>query len=150
MVDIIGDFPHTLHPTIYISCSPTLIFLFFHFWFMHLLFTSESNHCSINFFQKRSASQMAILFSFKKKREGKCEKLHPITFYLFKELSSGCPPEDFLVNLQVIAVAYAIMTTRSVELDWKMRTFRVLPMFLLPAFSSIAYSAFVSITRMCK
>ncbi|OMO91101.1 hypothetical protein COLO4_18634 [Corchorus olitorius] len=55
----------------------------------------------------------------------------------------------FSVILEVFAVGYAIMTTRSVELDWKMRVFRVLPMFLLPGFSSIAYSAFVSITRMC-
>ncbi|XVE71411.1 hypothetical protein DITRI_Ditri10aG0148200 [Diplodiscus trichospermus] len=55
----------------------------------------------------------------------------------------------FSVILEVIAVAYAIMTTRSVELNWKMRAFRVLPIFLLPAFSSAAYSAFVSITRMC-
>ena len=72
-VDIIDDFPHTLHPTIYISCSPTLIFLFFHFWFMHLLFASESNHCSINFFQKRSAAQM-VFFFFKKKRRRKMWK----------------------------------------------------------------------------
>ncbi|EOY29122.1 Uncharacterized protein TCM_036765 isoform 2 [Theobroma cacao] len=49
----------------------------------------------------------------------------------------------------VVAVAYAIMTTRSMELNWKMRAFRVLPMFLLPVFSSLAYSAVVSITRMC-
>ncbi|OMO61948.1 hypothetical protein CCACVL1_23130 [Corchorus capsularis] len=55
----------------------------------------------------------------------------------------------FSVILEVFAVGYAIMTTRSVELDWKMRVFRILPMFLLPGFSSIAYSAFVSITRMC-
>lgn len=55
----------------------------------------------------------------------------------------------FSVILEVVAVAYAIMTTRSVELNWKMRAFRVLPMFLLPVFSCVAYSAFVSITRMC-
>ncbi|KAJ6995405.1 hypothetical protein NC653_018004 [Populus alba x Populus x berolinensis] len=40
------------------------------------------------------------------------------------------------------------MTTRSMDLNWKMRAFRVLPMFLLPALSSLAYSAFVSFTRM--
>ncbi|XP_012451208.1 uncharacterized protein At2g24330 [Gossypium raimondii] len=55
----------------------------------------------------------------------------------------------FSVILEVVAVSYAIMTTRSVDLNWKMRAFRVLPMFLLPAFSSVAYSAFVSFTRMC-
>ncbi|EEF34423.1 uncharacterized protein At2g24330 [Ricinus communis] len=55
----------------------------------------------------------------------------------------------FSVIFEVIAVCYAIMTTRSMDLNWKMRAFRVLPMFLLPALSSIAYSAFVSFTRMC-
>ncbi|GMJ11140.1 hypothetical protein HRI_004783200 [Hibiscus trionum] len=55
----------------------------------------------------------------------------------------------FSVVLEVLAVAYAIMTTRSVDLDWKMRAFRVLPMFLLPVFSSIAYSTFANITKMC-
>ncbi|XP_022732613.1 uncharacterized protein At2g24330-like [Durio zibethinus] len=55
----------------------------------------------------------------------------------------------FSVILEVVAVAYAIMTTRSVELNWKTRAFRALPMFLLPAFCSVAYSAFVRITRMC-
>ncbi|XP_065857210.1 uncharacterized protein At2g24330-like [Euphorbia lathyris] len=55
----------------------------------------------------------------------------------------------FSVIFEVIAVGYAIMTTRSTDLDWKMRAFRVLPMFLLPGVSSAAYSAFVSFTRMC-
>jgi hypothetical protein len=54
------------------------------------------------------------------------------------------------LNFQVIAVGYAIMTTRSMDLNWKMRALRVLPMFLLPGVSSVAYSAFVSFTRMCK
>nr|CAN72482.1 hypothetical protein VITISV_010405 [Vitis vinifera] len=53
------------------------------------------------------------------------------------------------VILEVIAVGYAIMTTRSVDLNWKMRAFRVLPMFLLPGLSSAAYSVIVSLTRMC-
>ncbi|XP_050206211.1 uncharacterized protein At2g24330-like [Mercurialis annua] len=55
----------------------------------------------------------------------------------------------FCVIFEVIAIGYAIMTTRSMDLDWKMRAFRVLPIFLLPALSSIAYSAFVSFTKMC-
>ncbi|PPD77413.1 hypothetical protein GOBAR_DD25654 [Gossypium barbadense] len=55
----------------------------------------------------------------------------------------------FSVVLEVIAVAYAIMMTRSEDLDWKMRAFRVSPMFLLPVISSIVYSAVVKITRMC-
>ncbi|XP_011006697.1 PREDICTED: uncharacterized protein At2g24330-like [Populus euphratica] len=54
----------------------------------------------------------------------------------------------FSVLFEVIAVGYAIITTRSMDLNWKMRAFRVLPMFLLPALSSLAYSAFVSFTRM--
>ncbi|KAK7384821.1 hypothetical protein VNO78_30524 [Psophocarpus tetragonolobus] len=55
----------------------------------------------------------------------------------------------FSVLFEVIAVVYAIMTTRSVDMNWKMRAIRVLPMFLLPALSSATYSAFVSFTRMC-
>lgn len=55
----------------------------------------------------------------------------------------------FSVLFEVIAVVYAIMTTRSLELNWKMRAFRVLPMFMLPALSSFAYSALVSFMRMC-
>ncbi|PNY02777.1 hypothetical protein L195_g026097, partial [Trifolium pratense] len=49
----------------------------------------------------------------------------------------------------VIAVGYAIMTTRSVGIDWKMRAIRVLPMFLFPALSAAIYSAFISFIRMC-
>ncbi|KAG5537720.1 hypothetical protein RHGRI_024992 [Rhododendron griersonianum] len=55
----------------------------------------------------------------------------------------------FSVIFEVIAVIYAIMTTRSLDLNWKMRAFRVLPMFLLPGLSSITYSALVTFTRMC-
>ena len=35
-------------------------------------------------------------------------------------------------------------------MNWKMRAFRVLPMFLLPALSTLAYTTFLSFTRMCK
>ncbi|XP_009787866.1 uncharacterized protein At2g24330 [Nicotiana tabacum] len=52
------------------------------------------------------------------------------------------------VLFEVIAVAYAIMTTRSLALSWKMRAFRVLPMFLLPGLSFITYSALKSFTSM--
>ncbi|KAL2318291.1 hypothetical protein Fmac_032167 [Flemingia macrophylla] len=55
----------------------------------------------------------------------------------------------FSVLFEVIAVGYAIMTTRSMDLNWKTRAIRVLPMFLLPALSSVTYSIFVSFTRMC-
>lgn len=56
----------------------------------------------------------------------------------------------FVFNFQIIAVCYAIITTRAVDMNWKMRAFRVLPMFLLPALSSLAYTTFLSFTRMCK
>ncbi|KAK1278171.1 hypothetical protein QJS04_geneDACA007278 [Acorus gramineus] len=52
------------------------------------------------------------------------------------------------VVLEVVAVAYAIMTTRSVDLNWKMRAFRVLPMFFLPGLCFVIYSTLVSFTRM--
>ncbi|XP_010525836.1 PREDICTED: uncharacterized protein At2g24330 [Tarenaya hassleriana] len=55
----------------------------------------------------------------------------------------------FSIIFEVIAVGYAIMTTRKEDMDWKMRTFRILPMFLLPALSSLAYSSIVSFSRMC-
>ncbi|CAL9202630.1 uncharacterized protein At2g24330-like [Musa acuminata AAA Group] len=52
------------------------------------------------------------------------------------------------VILEVAAVAYAIMTTRSADMSWKMRAIRVLPMFVLPGLSSMIYSALVSFMRM--
>ncbi|XP_058067914.1 uncharacterized protein At2g24330-like [Magnolia sinica] len=55
----------------------------------------------------------------------------------------------FSVILEVAAVAYAIMITRSFNLNWKMRAVRVFPMFALPALSSLLYSTLVSLTRMC-
>ncbi|XP_041021147.1 uncharacterized protein At2g24330-like isoform X2 [Juglans microcarpa x Juglans regia] len=55
----------------------------------------------------------------------------------------------FSVILEVVAISYAIMTTRSMDLNWKIRAFSVLPMFLFPALSFVAYSAFISFIRMC-
>ncbi|XP_062101582.1 uncharacterized protein At2g24330 [Humulus lupulus] len=55
----------------------------------------------------------------------------------------------FSVIFEAIAVGYAIVTTRTADMNWKMRAFRVLPMFLLPAISSLTYSAFVRFTKMC-
>ncbi|XP_042003742.1 uncharacterized protein At2g24330-like [Salvia splendens] len=52
------------------------------------------------------------------------------------------------VILEAIAVVYAIMTTRSLDLNWRLRAFRVLPMFLLPVLFFVAYSAFRSYTKM--
>ncbi|CAN4121185.1 unnamed protein product [Withania somnifera] len=54
------------------------------------------------------------------------------------------------VLFEVIAVGYAIMTTRTLELNWKMRALRVLPMFLLPGLSILTYSAIGSFTKMCE
>lgn len=49
--------------------------------------------------------------------------------------------------LEVFAVGYAIMTTRTLELDWKMRALHVLPMFLVPGLSFLTYSALSSFSR---
>lgn len=79
-----------------------------------------------------------------------------ISFYCFTEGFLFCHCEikrDFILNgfnFQVIAVSYAIMTTKSVDMNSKMRAIRVLPMFLLPALSFAAYSTFVSFIRMRK
>ncbi|XP_064944974.1 uncharacterized protein At2g24330 isoform X2 [Musa acuminata AAA Group] len=54
----------------------------------------------------------------------------------------------FSVILEVVAVVYAIMTTRSADLNWQIRAIRVLPMFVLPGLSSVIYSTLVSFTRM--
>ncbi|XP_019093046.1 PREDICTED: uncharacterized protein At2g24330 isoform X2 [Camelina sativa] len=55
----------------------------------------------------------------------------------------------FSVIFEIIAVAYAIITTRNDDMDWKLRSFRILPMFVLPALASLAYSSFVGFWRMC-
>ncbi|KAJ0715648.1 putative Lunapark domain-containing protein [Helianthus annuus] len=52
------------------------------------------------------------------------------------------------VLLEVVALVYAIITTRTMGLDWQMRALRVLPIFLFPAFSSAFYWALFSFTRM--
>ncbi|XP_028802351.1 uncharacterized protein At2g24330 [Neltuma alba] len=54
----------------------------------------------------------------------------------------------FSVIFEVIAVIYAMMMTRSKDINWKMRAIRILPMFLLPAVSTAAYSTFISFARM--
>ncbi|CAO2822049.1 unnamed protein product [Amaranthus hypochondriacus] len=55
----------------------------------------------------------------------------------------------FSVLLELVAVCYAIMTARTAE-NWKIRAFRVLPMFLLPALSSVTYTALSSFITMCE
>ncbi|KAL0315593.1 UNVERIFIED_CONTAM: hypothetical protein Sradi_5437500 [Sesamum radiatum] len=55
----------------------------------------------------------------------------------------------FSVIFEVIAVGYAIITTRLIDLNWKMRASRVSPMFLLPALSYITYSVLRSFSKMC-
>lgn len=56
----------------------------------------------------------------------------------------------FSVLAEVLAVVYAIMMTRNEDLTWQMRAIRVLPMFLLPAVSSVIYSTVVNFTRMLE
>lgn len=56
----------------------------------------------------------------------------------------------FFVSFQVVAIGYAIMTTRSVKLDSKMRALRVLPIFVLPVLSWALYSGLKSLTGMCE
>ncbi|KAM7268711.1 hypothetical protein ACFE04_010877 [Oxalis oulophora] len=56
----------------------------------------------------------------------------------------------FSVLIEVVAVVYAIMTTRSMDLDWKMRAVRVLPMFVLPVLSALLYSGYNNFIRMCE
>ncbi|TVU15172.1 hypothetical protein EJB05_38679 [Eragrostis curvula] len=51
---------------------------------------------------------------------------------------------------EVGAIVYAVIMTKSKDLDWQTRAIRVLPVFLLPALSSMIYSILVSFTRMCK
>ncbi|GAB2266775.1 hypothetical protein Dimus_001763 [Dionaea muscipula] len=55
----------------------------------------------------------------------------------------------FSVLLEIVAVGYAIVMARSL-LDWKKRAFHILPMFILPALSSVTYSALVSYVNMCN
>ncbi|KAJ4759637.1 integral membrane metal-binding family protein (DUF2296) [Rhynchospora pubera] len=49
---------------------------------------------------------------------------------------------------EIVAVIYAIATTRAPDMDWQMRAVRVLPMFLLPFISSAVYSVLIRLTRM--
>ncbi|KAK1439636.1 hypothetical protein QVD17_05456 [Tagetes erecta] len=55
----------------------------------------------------------------------------------------------FSLLLEVIAVGYAIMTTRTVDMDWRMRSLRVLPMFLLPALSFAVHYGLSRFTKFC-
>ncbi|KAL8189231.1 hypothetical protein R6Q57_028797 [Mikania cordata] len=52
------------------------------------------------------------------------------------------------VLLEVVAIGYAIMTTKSVMLEWKMRSLRVLPIFVLPVLAWVLYSGIQSLTGM--
>ncbi|XP_047952570.1 uncharacterized protein At2g24330-like isoform X1 [Salvia hispanica] len=52
------------------------------------------------------------------------------------------------VILEAIAVVYAMLTTRSLNLNWHIRALRVLPMFLLPVVFFVTYSAFRSYTKL--
>ncbi|CAM0902441.1 unnamed protein product [Alopecurus aequalis] len=49
--------------------------------------------------------------------------------------------------LEIAAVGYAIMTTRSPDISWQLRAARVLPMFLIPGLAALVYSAITSLTK---
>ncbi|KAK8947765.1 hypothetical protein KSP40_PGU007562 [Platanthera guangdongensis] len=51
--------------------------------------------------------------------------------------------------LEVIAVTYAFLT-RSLDLDWRMRAIRMLPMFALPVISVLIYSALKNLMRILE
>ncbi|KAG8071530.1 hypothetical protein GUJ93_ZPchr0006g45553 [Zizania palustris] len=51
------------------------------------------------------------------------------------------------VLAEVVAVVYAIMTTRSEDITWQIRAIRLLPMFVFPALSCVIYSTVVNFTR---
>ncbi|XP_071698020.1 uncharacterized protein At2g24330-like [Rutidosis leptorrhynchoides] len=55
----------------------------------------------------------------------------------------------FSVILEFVAVGYAIMTTRTLDMDWRMRALRVLPMFLLPTLSYVLYYGLSRFTKYC-
>ncbi|GKC33754.1 hypothetical protein Tco_1046138 [Tanacetum coccineum] len=55
----------------------------------------------------------------------------------------------FSVLIELVAIGYAIMTTRTVDMEWRMRSLRVLPMFLLPALSFALYYGLQSFTKFC-
>ncbi|KAI7743708.1 hypothetical protein M8C21_014974 [Ambrosia artemisiifolia] len=55
----------------------------------------------------------------------------------------------FSVVFELVAVGYAIMTTRTMDMDWRMRSLRVLPMFLLPALSFGLYNGLSSFNKFC-
>ncbi|KAG6472802.1 uncharacterized protein At2g24330-like [Zingiber officinale] len=52
------------------------------------------------------------------------------------------------VIIEVVAVSYAIASTRSKDLDWKMRATCVLPMFIIPVLSTVVYSSLLRLTRL--
>ncbi|KAL4555122.1 hypothetical protein LXL04_037733 [Taraxacum kok-saghyz] len=58
--------------------------------------------------------------------------------------------EIHFVLAQIVAVGYAIMTTRTANMEWRMRSLRVLPMFLLPALSFALHYGLLSFTRFGK
>ncbi|CAM8948845.1 unnamed protein product [Rhodiola kirilowii] len=54
----------------------------------------------------------------------------------------------FSVLAEAIAISYAIVTTRSLDLNWKMRALRVFPMFALPVLAFLSHSTLVSLMTM--
>ncbi|CAN6440349.1 unnamed protein product [Victoria cruziana] len=54
----------------------------------------------------------------------------------------------YSVVLEVAALVYAIMTARSVDLNWKTRAVRVMPVFAVPILGAAIYSTLSSYKRM--
>ncbi|XP_076947890.1 uncharacterized protein At2g24330-like [Bidens hawaiensis] len=55
----------------------------------------------------------------------------------------------FSVILELVAIGYAVMTTRTIDMDWRIRSLHVLPMFLLPALSFGLHYGLLRFTKYC-
>ncbi|XP_076940594.1 uncharacterized protein At2g24330-like [Bidens hawaiensis] len=55
----------------------------------------------------------------------------------------------FSVILELVAIGYAIMTTRTIHMDWRIRSLHVLPMFFLPALSFCLHYGLSKFTKYC-
>ncbi|KAG6414231.1 hypothetical protein SASPL_126949 [Salvia splendens] len=80
-----------------------------------------------------------------KKRKGLLSRLWGAIFRLHGDDFEKRHLMLFSLLLEAMALGYAIMTTRALVSDWKMRALLVFPVFLLPALSYITYFTF---TRM--
>ncbi|VAH54176.1 unnamed protein product [Triticum turgidum subsp. durum] len=85
-----------------------------------------------------------LLQALSKEEEALCSRVHR------RARASRASAHNVLAlasALEIAAVGYAIMTTRSPDIPWQMRAARVLPMFLVPALAALIYSAITSIAK---